>query len=272
MPERRRIGKACRRRIRRSTVSIFTVRCTDIGAHWVVAISLLCATIAPCRAHDTITADQAASFGTSVAALQRSMDGPGDTAQRADAAYRLGLLLDEVAVLLSDDWLAHAGSHSVIAELLLADIQTHGVTLEMSPSTQRYQVDPTPFETYLALRPDGDHAADIHYNLITTWFYDRPIAADAGRSNWNLRVARADSVAAFSARFPNYGDDARREEIAFIAAATAFEAARDAPDDVDAGRYLLRAETALEAFSRNYPQSLRAAAVGLMQDALLSTP
>lgn len=184
-------------------------------------------------------------------------------ARRAEAHYRLGVMLDEVRDALDAELAAHGKVQGLPAKFLLQELASRGTTLARAQAGQRYLSGGDHFARALELAPRAPFAADAGLRLLRARYYD---SYEQDPLDWRI------DERALSAQIRLAGDllarspgDAAREEIEFIAAILYTRAAR-LPQGAD--RYAPLARAATEAFAARYPASLRAAAMPVLRAAL----
>jgi hypothetical protein len=206
------------------------------------------------HAHDLITAESAARY------LQEA-DTWGSAGQHADAHYRLGMMRDEIRVLLNQDLAAHGKVQGLPSNYLIEELARRGTPL---PKGKRgFVFDPVHFEKALKLAPHGAFAADAGFRLLQGSFYDSfeqdPLDWRSEGRPLPSQIALAEELLARHAGHP------AREEIEFIAAILYTRAARQ--PELSSG-YADKARRALDGFAARYPASLRAAAVPVLREAV----
>ena len=226
--------------------------------------ALLCSL--PVQAHDLITAEVAERYLEQAKTWRARAAVPAPSAQRADAHYRLGVMLDEVRDLLNLDIATHGKVQGLASEFLVAELERQGAPLAHADSRRRYLSNGRHFEEALKLAPHAAFAADAGFRLLRGRFYD---SFDRDPLDWRsdsralpTEIALAEDLVA---RFPAH---AAREEIEFIAVILYTRAARSLPDRKLAARYAAKARSAITDFASRYPSSLRAAAMPVLREAI----
>jgi hypothetical protein len=219
-------------------------------------------------AHDLITAESAQDYLAAVAELQKTIASNEPAAVRARAHLDLGKSLDEIREFLNRDLAAHGEVRGLPSNYLVAELERRSVPLAYSPRQKRYLANTKYFAEALRLSPHGAFADDAAFRLFHGTFYDSFDAdpLESGESWKALReqIALGESLAGKSLPAE------QREEADFILAVRYVRAAGRAPDAVLGRGYAEKARTALGAFQQRYPDSLRAAAVPVLLDALES--
>lgn len=224
-------------------------------------IALLCARVV--WAHDLITAESAERY---LAEGQQNLDAwrAGQTALlRADAAARLGRMLDEIRDLLNRDLDAHGSVQGLPTQYLVRELKKKGLALEPSPALGRYPANVGWYREALRLAPDGPHAAEACFGYLQGEFYDS-FDADPLRprhQGWNElqeQIALGERTVKLRPAPP------ATEEAKFILAVLYTRAVRIAPDRKTRDQYSERARAAIAEFRSRYPESLRVAALPIL--------
>ena len=181
-----------------------------------------------------------------------------------DAASNRGI--DEIRDLLNRDLAAHGEVQGLPSNYLVAELERLGVALAHSARPKRFLSNAKYFSESLALSPDGGVAVEAAFRLLQGAFYDS-FDSDPLESTESWQDLRAQIELAEKLSEQDLAGE-RREEADFILAVRYVRAARRAPGPGLAGGYARKARTALVAFEKRYPASLRAAAVLFLIDAL----
>jgi hypothetical protein len=226
--------------------------------------ALLCALPAP--AHDLITAQIAEDRLRSAGKWRALITSPALSAQRAEAHYRLGVMLEELRELLNLDVATHGKVQGLPSNYLIAELDRLGVPLAYAEPKRRFLLNRRHFEEALRLAPRAAFAADAALRLLQGAFYDSfahdPLDWDLDNRALLAEIALAEDLLA---RFPAHP---AREEIEFIAAILYTRAARSLSDSELAARYTTKARQATGGFAARYPDSLRASAMPVLREAL----
>ncbi len=215
----------------------------------------------PPQAHDLITADSASRY-LADAGKWRAAAAAGTAAQRGEAHYRLGLILEEVRALLNQDLAAHGKVQGLASNYLVEELARQGAPL--GAGKRGFDFAAEHFEQALKLAPRAAFAADAGFRILQGAFYasfdDDPLRwRAAGTMSLDTQIALAEDLLARHASHP------AREEIEFIAAILYTRASRESRL---ARLYASRARKAIADFSLRYPGSLRAAAMPVLRDAV----
>jgi hypothetical protein len=225
-----------------------------------VLVALLCALNA--LAHDPISAEAAERYLQQERRLREAMVF-APIARRADAHYRLGVMLDEVCDALNAELAAHGKVQGLPAMFLLQALESRGIPLAQNGAGRRFSPGGEHYARALELAPRAPFAAHAGLRLLQTRFYD---SYEQDPLDWKIDeralAAQIRLAEDLLARFPGH---AAREEVEFIAAILYTRAAR-LPKGAE--RYAPLARAATNAFAARYPASLRAAAMPVLRDAL----
>jgi len=222
--------------------------------------ALLCALPAP--AHDLITAELAERQLRNAQTWRALSASPAPPQQRAEAHYRIGVMLEELRELLNLDVATHGKVQGLPSNYLIAELERLGVPLAYAEPKRRFLSNRRHFEQALSLAPHAAFAADAGLRLLQGGFYDSfasdPLDWDLDRRALLAEIALAEDLLA---RFPAHP---AREEIEFIAAILYTRAARSSSDR----GYTKKAREATAGFAARYPDSLRASAMPVLREAL----
>ena len=216
----------------------------------------------PLRAHDLLTADAVERYLRDAEKWRLSATAAALPAQRAEALYRIGVMLDDVRDLLNADLAAHGKVQGLPSSYLIAELSRLGMPLARAGAEGRFLANRHYFEQALKLAPGEALAAYAGLRLLQAGFYESfeqdPLDWHGDRRELAAQIALAEGL------LRSAPAHAQREEIEFIAAILYTRAARTR----DAGPYAAKAREATAAFAARYPDSLRAAAMPLLREAL----
>jgi tetratricopeptide (TPR) repeat protein len=221
---------------------------------------------APAAAHDLIT-DEAAERYLTQAGAQLEMLNARQSAQRAQASYALGRMLDEIRDLLNRDLATHGRVQGLATQRLVAQLDARGLPLRVSPQLGRFPANLGYYREALRLSPDGPRAADAAFALLQGYFYDSfgddPL--QPRDQTWSQLEEQIGVGERFLERAPRHTG---REEGEFIVLVHHIQAARSAPDAAARTHHARRARRAAERFAARYPDSMRAAALPVLLERL----
>jgi hypothetical protein len=221
----------------------------------------------PAPAHDLITGEAAERYLVQAVEQLELLDAQQPAAQRAQASYALGRMLDEIRDLLNRDLATHGRVQGLPTQRLIAELDARGLRLSVSPQLGRFPANLDYYREALRLAPDGPRAADAAFALLQGYFYDSfgddPLQPrDQSWSRLAEQIALGERVLERAPAHPE------REEAEFILMVHYVQAARSAPDATTRTRYAQRARQAAERFAARYPDSMRAAALPVLLEDL----
>jgi hypothetical protein len=214
-------------------------------------------------AHETIDIERAnvlVAAADGAVALTKSAAGPGP---EGEARFVLGMVLVEATDILNRDLAAHSGRLTVNAELMLKALAQRGLAPRLDETIGRYRLPTTPLEEAIRLSPEAPYAPRARFALLKAHFYESFVLdpfelIGIGFNELERQIAESEALApALSS-----ADDA--EEASFIQAVDLARAARLAAAPEVARAYASKARKALTAFADAYPDSMRAAAAGMI--------
>ena len=223
---------------------LFTVG-SHTGAHETIDID---------KVNDTVAANDEATARVSAA---------HDPGPKGEAQFALGMVLVEVTDVLNRDLAAHSGRLTVNAELLVKALAQRNTAPRFDDAIGRYRLPRTPLEDALRLSPAAPYAPHARFALLKAGFYESFVLDPfelVGMSFGELEREIAEAEALAPALLNS--DDA--EEAAFIHAVDLARAARLAREAQVMSEYAGKARKALAAFAEAYPDSMRAAAAGII--------
>ena len=217
------------------------------------------------RGHDLITPEAADRYLAVAEQSVSVMKSRAPAARRAEASVALGRMLDEVRDLLNRDIATHGKVQGLPSNLLIDRLKAAGTPLPWSDRLGRYGAATAYYATALELDPAGKRTNDAIYGYLYGTFYDSfrddplsPFPQDPALVRTQLTLGER-----FLREFPG---DANAEEVKFITAVVYVRAARSGGPD--ARRLGARARELLQQFGREYPGSMRTAAVPVLLEAL----
>lgn len=229
-----------------------------------IAAALLAAAAA--SAHDLITAESAERYLRQLGKWQALAAASAPATERAEAHYRIGLLLDEIRELLNRDLAAHGAVQGLPSNYLVAELRRQGAAPAWAARWGRFGANTHYFERALELAPRGPRAADAGLRLLQGRFYDSfasdPLAADESWPRLAAQIALAQDLMA-----RDLPGDAR-EELEFIDAILHARASQSAPDTASRLSHGRKARRASAAFEARHPDSLRSAVMPMLREAL----
>jgi hypothetical protein len=217
-------------------------------------------------AHDFITAESAEKYLAQAATFSQNLKSTAPAPEKAESAYQLGRMLDEIREFLNRDMAAHGSVQGLPSNRLVAELKVRGTPLAQDPKG-RYLANLNYYRDALKHAPRGTRESDALYRLVQGYFYDSfeddPLKPKS--QSWaqlEEQIALAERLQSRSAQHVDL------EEANFILLIHYVQAARFTPEG--AKRYAGKAHAAITAFQLRYPESLRAAAMPVMLEALQS--
>jgi hypothetical protein len=226
--------------------------------------------IARLEAHETIDTQQANALLAAADAATADAKTAAGSRGEGEARFALGMALVEATDILNRDLAAHNGRLAFNAEHLLKALAQRDLAPRFDQAIGRYRAPIGPLEQARRLAPDAPYAARARFELLKTGFYESFVLDPfelfgIGLDAVEAQIAEADALAG---ALPS-PDDA--EEAAFIRAVDLARVARLAPRAEAKRAYTASARTALAAFTQTYPESMRAAAAGVILKGLGGT-
>jgi len=217
------------------------------------------------QAHDLITAEAAERY---IAQAQRNVAtirSRDETAtRRAEAHLALARMQDEIRDLLNRDLAMHGRVQGLPSNLVLERLKAAGAPLPWSERLGRFAAPVEHYGAAYELDPQGAGANAALYGVVYGRFYDS--FRDDPLVSLDPEPASSHALIEAGERLVNaYPRDANVEEVRFIVAVAWVRAARSGSD---ARHSAARARDLLERFRKDYPDSLRSAAVPVMLEAL----
>lgn len=217
------------------------------------------------RAHDLITPESADRYVVQARAWVAVTASKEPPAARADASVSLARMLDEIRDLLNRDIATHGRVQGLPSNLLIERLKEAGSPLGWAERLGRYGAPVQWYRTGLDLDPRGRRAGEALFGWLSGSFYDgfrddplKPLAPDTAGL-----LPLIEAGERYVREFPR---DANLEEGRFITAILRVRAARAGLPERKA--HAARARELLRDFQRDYPDSLRSAAVPVLLDAL----
>ncbi len=149
-------------------------RCTRKRDSWEFLKRLLVTAVLvsqPAAADEVLTDENLNAALGRIQQTTEQLDVAEAGAQPADQFFALGREADALAELLSSEVAAHGGLEQPLLELAIDHAAKLGVNIAWSAGHQRYFYDGAAFRRYLALAPDGEHAAASSFWVVQDDFY-----------------------------------------------------------------------------------------------------
>jgi hypothetical protein len=218
------------------------------------------------NAHDLITADAAERYlGNASRWQEESLNAP-TTRTRAEAHVKIGAMLDEIRELLNRDLAMHGKVQGLASNFLVTELQRLGTPLAYSGSRSYFLANSSHYRTALEIGLTGPLASEAKLRLLRGDFYDSfdfdPLQSTQTWGELQEQMMLVDDLAANTSNEPD------REEVRFIAAIVYTRVAKSAPDAKMATEFRNKAIMSTEAFERDYPDSMRSAAMPVVRNTL----
>lgn len=230
----------------------------------VAVVLLLIATIA--AAHDLITAESAEGYLNKAVKWHEQSETDTDTAERAKAYLRIGVMLDEIRGYLNRDLAAHGEVQGLASNYLVAELKRVGTPLAYSESRNYFTANSDYYHAALELGLGGFLGNEARLRLLRGDFYESfdvdPL--QTGQSPEQL----AESMELVEQLLETVTREPDLEEVRFIAAIVYARAARAATDAAARAEYRGKALAYVDAFMGDYPESMRSAAMPVVRASL----
>jgi hypothetical protein len=227
-----------------------------------VMLSLACSA----SAHDLITTDAAQRYLEDAARWHAQSISAPVASQRAEAQVEIGAMLDEIRELLNRDLAIHGKVQGLASNYLVAELTRLGTPLAYSESRRYFLANSVHYRTALEIGLTGPLEQEAKMRLLRGDFYDSfdfdPLQSGQSWEQLQEQAQLAQDLAATTLAEPD------REDVRFIAALAYARAAKFAPDSKTAARFRTRAMASADAFEREYPDSMRSAAMPVVRDAM----
>jgi len=217
----------------------------------------------PLAAHDIVDPDTVRTIvaltDTAAARVKSAAGSPAE----AGAMFTLGMAQVEATAILNRDLAAHNGKLTFHGETLQKALDQRQLAPAFDNAIGRYRLPRASLEQAFSLAPQTPQALQARFELLKAGFYESFVLDPfqlVGMSVDDLdrQISEAEALAAMAANT----DDA--EEAAFIHAIDLARAARLSTKPDAARAYADKARAALSAFTKSYPESMRAAAAALI--------
>jgi hypothetical protein len=230
-----------------------------------VAVVLLLITT-NAAAHDLITAELAEGYLNKALRWHEQSETDTDTSERAKAYLRIGVMLDEIRGYLNRDLAAHGEVQGLASNYLVAELKRVGTPLAYSESRNFFTANSEYYRAALEMGLNSTLAREARLRLLRGEFYDSfdvdPLQTDQSAGQLQQSVALVEQLLETVTREPDL------EEVRFIAAIVYARAARAATDAAASAEFRGKALAHVDAFTGDYPDSLRSAAMPVVRAAL----
>jgi hypothetical protein len=219
-------------------------------------------------AHDLITAEAAERYLENAAQWHIQSSSASVVNERAEAHVKIGAMLDEIRELLNRDLAIHGKVQGLPSNYVVAELKRLGTPLAYSESRQYFLANSAHYRKALEIGLMGPLEQVAKLRLLRGDFYDSfdfdPLQSTQTWNQLQEQVLLAEDLTSNTFTEPN------REEVRFIAAFTYARAAAIATEDNVATEFRTRAIASASEFERDYPDSMRSAAMPVLRDAMQS--
>ena len=218
------------------------------------------------NAHDLITAEAAERYLQNAVRWHEQSASAPVASDRAEAHVKIGAMLDEIRELLNRDLAMHGKVQGLASNYLVAELKQLGTPLAYSDSRQYFLANSTHYRAALQIGITGPVEQEAKLRLLRGDFYDSfdfdPLQTTQTWEQMQEQAVLVDDLVANTRAEPD------REEVRFIAALVYTRMAKSAPDTKTAVEFGNKAMTSAAAFERDYPDSMRSAAMPVVRSAL----
>jgi hypothetical protein len=229
---------------------------------WLVLLLFACRA----SAHDLITAEAAERYLDNAAQWAEQIESASAASDRAGAHVKIGAMLDEIRELLNRDLAMHGKVQGLASNYLVAELKRLGTPLAYSDSKHVFLANSAHYRMALEVGLTGPLHREAQLRLLRGDFFDSfdfdPLQSAQTWEQLLEQVELAEDLASNTVAEPH------REEVLFIAAFCYARAAKFAPDLQVATGFRNKAMASAEAFEREYPDSMRSAAMPVVRDAM----
>ena len=221
-------------------------------------------------AHDLITAELAEGYLKQASTWHEQINSGASRREQAQACLKIGEMLDEIRVLLNRDLAVHGQVQGLASAYLVAGLERVGTPLTYSPSRNYFTANSDYYRTALELGLSEDLARRTRLDLLRGEFYDNFSGnlLDAGQTGQQLQEQLSVADALLGDALP----EPDMEEVRFIATILYARAAKSVSRSGERAAYRDKALVLATAFERDYPDSLRAAAIPVVRSSLKGGP
>lgn len=232
------------------------------------SLLLLAAVIGSVHAHDLITAEIAEGYLNKAAKWQKQSAESAEKPERARAQLRIGVMLDEIRGYLNRDLAMHGEVQGLASNYLVAELGKLGTPLSYDRERRFFTANARYYRAALDLGLTRELAREARLRLLRGEFYDSfdidPLQTTQNTEQLQAQIRLVDEL------YEGVSAEPDREEVRFIAAIVYARAAKFTADGKRRAAYLDKALAYIDAFGREYPDSMRSAAMPVVRDALSS--
>lgn len=237
-----------------------------IPARTLLTATLLLALPSAGLCHTLLDPESAHALLSEITRYQKASQSGKTREARADALFAMGGKVQTLVGLLNQDVDAHGipGPLTVQVANQLAESE---INVTWSQQRRRYGYDMEAFRRYSVLAPNGAHAAEARFQVLSVGFYATldldPAKVSAG--DLPAVIAAVEQEQRFLRDYPN---DARAKEVSFYLGVDCYRLSRNLADAAQAVGYRRCARETLQAVASHYPDSIEARAAGSLLESL----
>jgi hypothetical protein len=223
------------------------------SAATIVAMLLIAVSSVGARADIIMSAEGLNATLKKMERLKRTIES-GPERERSDASFQLGTEGDALATLINAEIASHGMQERELIDLALSRTKELGVGVAYNREKKKFFYDGAGFQQYLALAPQGGHAADAGFALLSYQFY---------QSSGTDPAAVTSAAAAkqqFLTRFPKFKGNAELSLFLAVDYRDLNRHYRQAGDASAAEKYRLLTRREYQRIARQYPGSEQASA------------
>ena len=226
----------------------------------------------PCvvLAHDLITAESAQIYLGHAADWHELAGSAAQRGERAQAYLNIGEMLDEIRALLNRDLAVHGKVQGLASAYLVAGLERVGTPLTYSSSRNYFTANSDYYRMALELGLGEQPAQLARLGLLRGEFYDN-VSGNLLESSLTGQQLE-EQIAVAEALMNDDLSEPDMEETRFIATILFAQAANAAPHGRQQSVYRDQALVLAAEFRRDYPDSLRAAAIEVVRGSLKREP
>ncbi len=232
------------------------------------SLVLLAAFVGSVHAHDLITAELAEGYLNKAAKWQKQSAEAAEKPERARAQLRIGVMLDEIRGYLNRDLAVHGEVQGLASNYLVAELGKVGTPLSYDRKRRYFTANSAYYRAALDLGLSSGLAREARLRLLRGEFYDSfdidPLHTMQGAEQLQAQIRLVDEL------YDSVSAEPDREEVRFIAAIVYARAVKATTDGQQRSTYLEKALAYIDAFAREYPDSMRSAAMPVVREALYS--
>lgn len=231
---------------------------TSTSVHARAAVAALIALPSAALSHTVLDPELAQALLNEIAQYQTAAHSEKAREIRAEALFVLAGKAQTLTGLLNQDVDAH-GTPNRLTMQVAQQLSDSGIKVTWSEQRRRYAYDMEALRQYSAIAPNGTHAPEARFRIISGGFYatlDMDPSKVAARDLPAVMAAAADEER-FLRDFP---DDPRAKEVRFYLGVDCYRLALNVVDRDQAVGYRRCARQVLETVAARYPGSIEARA------------